>query len=81
MKTEFTVIIEKDSEGYLVASVPELPGCHTQAKTFDQLNERTREAIELCLLETNSVIDTNQFIGPGLLNKILKDIDMKHSQL
>jgi predicted RNase H-like HicB family nuclease len=63
MKTEFTVIIEKDSEGYLVASVPELPGCHTQAKTFDQLNERIREAIELCLLEANSVIDTNQFIG------------------
>lgn len=49
MKNEFTVIIEKDSEGYLVASVPELPGCHTQARTFYQLNERIKEAIELCL--------------------------------
>jgi len=63
MKTEFTVIIEKDSEGYLVASVPELKGCHTQAKTFDQLNERIKEAIELCLLDKDDTIEQNTFIG------------------
>lgn len=63
MKNEFTVIIEKDSEGYLVASVPELHGCHTQAKTFDQLNERIREAIELCLLDNKDTFEQNQFIG------------------
>lgn len=63
MKTEFTVIIEKDSEGYLVASVPELKGCHTQAKTFDQLNERIKEAIELCLLDKDDTIQQNTFIG------------------
>jgi len=49
MKREFTVIIEKDEEGYFVAEVPELPGCHTQAKSMDELLERTREAIALCL--------------------------------
>ncbi|NCU36383.1 type II toxin-antitoxin system HicB family antitoxin [Candidatus Falkowbacteria bacterium] len=63
MKGEFTVIIEKDPEGYLVASVPELPGCHTQATTFDQLNERIKEAIELCILENEGEIDRNQFVG------------------
>jgi predicted RNase H-like HicB family nuclease len=63
MKNEFTVIIEKDSEGYLVASVPELRGCHTQAKTFDELNERIKEAIELCLLDNNETFEQNQFIG------------------
>lgn len=63
MKNEFTVIIEKDSEGYLVASVPELPGCHTQAKSFDQLNERIKEAIELCLEDYNETTEFNQFIG------------------
>lgn len=63
MKGEFTVIIEKDSEGYLVASVPKLPGCHTQAKTFDQLNERIKEAIELCIVENEGKIDRNQFVG------------------
>lgn len=64
MKKEFTVIIEKDSEGYLVASVPELPGCHTQAKTFDQLQERIKEAIELCLIEDgDDTLQLNQFVG------------------
>jgi len=63
MKKEFTVIIEKDSEGYLVASVPELHGCHTQAKSFDQLNERIKEAIVLCLEDYNETVEHTQFIG------------------
>jgi predicted RNase H-like HicB family nuclease len=46
---QFTVVIERDEEGWLVASVPALPGCHTQARSMDELLERTREAIELCL--------------------------------
>ena len=49
MTQAFNVIIERDSEGYYVASVPELRGCHTQAKSLDTLMERIREAIELCL--------------------------------
>jgi len=46
---EFTVVIERDEEGYYVASVPELPGCHTQAKTVEELMERIKEAIILYL--------------------------------
>jgi predicted RNase H-like HicB family nuclease len=46
---EFTVIIEQDEDGVYVASVPELPGCHTQAETLDELNRRIKEAIELYL--------------------------------
>lgn len=49
MDREFTVIIEKDKDGYYVAEVPELKGCHTQAKSLDELMERTKEAILLCL--------------------------------
>lgn len=49
MAREFSVIIERDSEGYYVASVPGLKGCHTQAQSLDNLMERIREAIELCL--------------------------------
>ena len=45
----YNVLIERDSDGYLVASVPELHGCHTQAKSLDKLMERIKEAIELCL--------------------------------
>ena len=46
MAKEFDVVIEKDSDGYYVASVPALRGCHTQARSLDQLMERIREAIE-----------------------------------
>ena len=46
---EFTVVIEQDEDGIYVASVPELPGCHTQAETLDELNNRIKEAIELYL--------------------------------
>lgn len=46
---EFTIVIERDTEGYYVASVPELRGCHTQARSLDTLMERIKEAIELCL--------------------------------
>ncbi|MBO9371497.1 MAG: type II toxin-antitoxin system HicB family antitoxin [Chloroflexi bacterium] len=49
MVREFSVIIERDAEGYYVATVPALRGCHTQAKSLDTLMERIREAIELCL--------------------------------
>lgn len=49
MNREFHVIIERDSDGIHVASVPALRGCHTQADSLDLLTDRIREAIELCL--------------------------------
>ncbi len=63
MKKEFNVVIEKDSEGYLVASVPNLPGCHTQAKSLDKLLERIKEAIELCLDECGFSEESSEFMG------------------
>lgn len=49
MAQNFDVVIERDAAGYFVASVPALPGCHTQARSLDKLMERIREAIELCV--------------------------------
>jgi len=63
MKKEFNVIIERDSEGYYVASVAELHGCHTQAKSMDKLMERIREAIELCLEVQRQEYEPLEFIG------------------
>lgn len=54
-KLVFAVVVERDEDGYLVASVPELPGCHTQARTLDYLMLRAKEAIELYIeAESNS---------------------------
>lgn len=62
-RREFNVFVERDEDGYFVATVPELPGCHTQARSLDQLMERTREAIALCLEVQKNVTTRNEFIG------------------
>ena len=49
MSETFHIIVEQGEDGYLISDVVELPGCHTQAKTYDQLLERTKEAIKLYL--------------------------------
>ena len=61
MTREFSVVIEKDEDGYFVASVPTLKGCHTQAKPLDVLMKRVKEAIELCLEVEDPVV--TEFIG------------------
>lgn len=63
MARDFNVIIESDSEGFYVASVPSLRGCHTQARSLDELMERVREAIELCLEVEEEAAETLNFIG------------------
>ena len=63
MAHQFDVIVEKDAAGYFVASVPALPGCHTQAKSLDTLMERIREAIELCLEVRGDTAEPLDFVG------------------
>lgn len=47
MAINFNVIVESGKDGYLISEVVELPGCHTQAKTYKELMRRTKEAIKL----------------------------------
>ena len=60
---EFNVVIEKDEEGLYVASVPDIPGCHTQGKTLNQVLERIKEAIEVRLEADGSEIKPMKFVG------------------
>jgi len=62
-KREFSVVIERDDEGFYVASVPELEGCHTQARSLDKLMRRIKEAIELCLEVEQQGASATEFIG------------------
>ena len=65
MSKYFNIIIEKDSDGFFIASVAELKGCHTQAKSLDQLIIRIKEVIELCLevQSENFDYEYNEFVG------------------
>jgi len=63
MTRQFDVVVERDAEGYFVASVPALPGCHTQAKSLDELMARIRHALELCLEEGGHAPEELDFVG------------------
>ena len=67
-KRLFEVIIEKDAEGFYVADVPELRGCHTQAKDLDTLQKRVKEVILLCLADEKPTIAQNEFVGIQLVS-------------
>ena len=60
---KFTIVIEKDEAGWLVSDVVELPGCHTQAKTLDQLISRTKEAIKAFLAAEDCKEVSPKFFG------------------
>lgn len=60
---QFKVLIEQDEDGLYVASVPELAGCYTQAKTLEVVRKRIREAIEL-VLASDADVKTEKFRSP-----------------
>ena len=63
MARQYDVVIERDEEGMYVASVPLLPGCHTDASSLDELIVEIREAIELCLEVEGQEPSNLEFIG------------------
>jgi len=65
MSRQFDVVVEKDSDGFFVASVPALPGCHTQANSLDEFMARIKEAIELCV-EVQGEPDTSMDVVGAL---------------
>ena len=64
MTEKFNVIIEEGEDGYLISDVIELPGCHTQARTYDELIKRTKEAISLFLSSSKKPLGLkSKFLG------------------
>jgi predicted RNase H-like HicB family nuclease len=60
---QFDVVIERDEEGFYAGSVPQFPGCHTQGRSLDELMDRMREAVELCLEVEGTPTQALEFIG------------------
>jgi len=63
MVDEFNILIEQGEDGYLISEVIELPGCHTQAKSMDELIKRTRKAIRLYLKCNPKIKIRSKFLG------------------
>ncbi len=72
MQQKFNVVIERDSEGWLVASVPSLHGCHTQARSFDELNSRIKEAISLCLEDD----ENSHLLSSWVFSRLMSGFDL-----
>ena len=60
---EFNVLLERDVDGFIVARVPELDGCYTQGRTLQEVMERIKEAIEVCLEGDREDVSPMEFIG------------------
>lgn len=59
---EFSVVILEDESGGYIAIVPELPGCHTQGDSLDEVIRNIKEAIEL-YLETLSEEEKKELLS------------------
>lgn len=62
---KLTVVIEQDEDGIFVASIPALPGCHTQAMTLLEVEACVREAIDLSLevlRERGETLEARHFV-------------------
>jgi predicted RNase H-like HicB family nuclease len=59
----FDVLIEQDEDGIYIARVPEIEGCYTQGKTLQEVLERIKEAIEVCLEADKEEVNPMRFVG------------------
>ena len=60
---KFTVVIERDEDGYYIGTVPTLRGCHSRARTLDTLMKRMREAVEPCLESEDGASRSLELVG------------------
>ncbi len=64
----FEVVIERDADGFFVADVPELRGCHTQARDLKTLQKRIKDVISLCLMDEKDSKRDREFVGVQLVS-------------
>lgn len=63
MQRQFDVVIELDEEGFFVASVPQLLGCPTQARSLEEIIGRVHEAAELRLAVDGAPAQVLEFVS------------------
>jgi predicted RNase H-like HicB family nuclease len=67
---KYRVVIERDEDGFYIASIPELPGCYTQARSIDKVMSRIKEAAELYLEATGAEPSESEFVGIQILEVV-----------
>ena len=77
---QFKVLIEQDEDGLYIVSVPELPGCYTQAKTLEEARKRIKETIRL-VLESDAKIKSEKLRSPQAASRFFgtEDIQLQYA--
>ncbi len=74
----YKVLIERDRKGWWVASVPSLPGAHTQARTIDQARRRIREALSLWVPDAEHArLDFEVGLPAGLRGRVDRALELR----
>ena len=64
MKTRhFPVVVEQDQDGVFLVECPQFDGCRSYGNTLDEALDNIREAIELCLEESEQSESDTVFLG------------------
>ena len=66
---KFRVVIEQDEDGVFVASVPSLPGCHSQGQTRAEAVANIREAMAVYVESLRAHGDP---IPPGIAEEVVE---------
>ena len=67
MKTvSLPVVIEKDRHGY-VAWCPQLPGCMTQGKSYEEVRENIKDAVHLYLDDLEETPSTSDAVSVTMI--------------
>jgi predicted RNase H-like HicB family nuclease len=60
---KFNILVEQDEDGVFVANVPSIPGCYSQGKSFEEVVNRIKEAITVCIESEERDVVPMKFIG------------------
>jgi predicted RNase H-like HicB family nuclease len=72
---EYKVIYERDEEGWWVARIPKVRGCHTQGKTIDQARHRVREALGLYITGANKAKLVDEIRLPRTAQTLVRKVN------
>jgi predicted RNase H-like HicB family nuclease len=68
----YDVVYERDEDGWWVASIPAVPGCHTQGRSIGQARDRIREALSLFVKGARTASFKEDFVLPVRLQRVLR---------
>ena len=77
MRREYEVLYDTIEDGWIMATVPDLPGAVTQGETMEEARTNIREVIELLLQSYRQ--HANQQASPRMVRETVTVVDARHA--